>query len=81
MTMPTPTPRSSTAHNAQTQREAARRLRVEAITNGALVRQALGVRAMYRKLDDGEHEIIVGAQTTVGANLDEAIRRAREQRP
>ena len=61
-------------------REARRRERVAAIQSGALVRQQLGQRATYRRLDDGQHRVTVGGMTYTGATLAETIQRAQEQR-
>jgi hypothetical protein len=62
-----------------TQREAARRARVAAIRNGAIVRQRLGIRAGYRLLDDGEHQVSIDGRTFTGDTLEQAIRRARRR--
>ncbi len=62
-------------------REAARRLRVENIVNGARVRQRLGIGARYNLRSDGQHEVSIGGKLAVGPTLDEAIAKAREQRP
>ena len=55
--------------------------RIEAIRDAALVRIALGQAAIYRRVDDGQHEVAIHGQTTVGATLQEAIRATQEQRP
>jgi TolB-like protein len=69
----TDTTSDNTADSARAARETARRLRVQNIVNGALVRQRLGIRAGYRLLDDGRHEVRLGSKTWTAARLDEAI--------
>jgi hypothetical protein len=60
---------------------AARRLRIDAIRDAATVRQAIGIRAIHHRLDDGRHQITVDGNTTVAPTVVEAIQAAREQRP
>ena len=59
----------------------ARAARIEQIRDAALVRVALGQAAIYRRLDDGRHQVAIRGKTTVGATLDEAIDQARRNRP
>jgi len=62
MTTSTPTTRSA---------------RVQAIVDGARVRQALGQAALYRRLPDGQHEVVFRGERFVGSTLDQAIEAAR----
>jgi hypothetical protein len=68
---------SAANHAASDGREAARRLRIEAIHFGALARQALGITATYRRLASGAHEVTVAGKSTTAATLAAAIDRAK----
>jgi hypothetical protein len=82
MTPTTPYDAATTSTpTTDTAREAARRARIDAIRFGATVRQALGQSATHRRLADGRHAVTIDGRTFTGATLDQAIRRAREQRP
>jgi hypothetical protein len=59
-----------------TARRAARAARVEAIRNGARVRNALGEAALYQQLDD-RHEIVFRGERFRGATLEEVITKAK----
>ena len=58
-----------------------RAARIQAIIDGALVRQHLGQAAIHRRLVDGRHQIVVRGMVFVGSNLDEAIDAARQGGP
>jgi hypothetical protein len=58
---------------------ATRRARVEAITNAATVRVALGQAARHRRLPSGEHQVSVSGRTATAKSLQGAIDRARAQ--
>ena len=60
-------------------REAARRLRVEAIMSGAIVRASLGITATYCRLDDGRHQVAIRGRTATAGTLQGAIDQARAQ--
>jgi hypothetical protein len=62
------------------EREAARRARVEAIKNSALVWQRLGIRAGYRRTADGRHSITLDGRTFTAGTVEQAISRARRRK-
>jgi hypothetical protein len=72
-----------TTTDHQTAREAARRERVDAIRDAAIVREHLGQAASHRRLPDGAHEVSFFDRERgellefTGATADEAIARAR----
>jgi hypothetical protein len=57
--------------------------RVAEIQAAALVRQALGQAAAYRRLPDGRHQVAICGRTATGPTLTAAIdaARCREGRP
>jgi len=55
----------------------ARRDRLAAIRDAAIVARRVGISAMYRRLPDGRHAITHRGQSWEGDTLDEAIAAAR----
>jgi hypothetical protein len=56
-----------------------RAIRIEAIRDAAIVRAALGQRALYRRLDDGRHQVRIDGRLGIGDTLDQAIDAARRE--
>ena len=74
--MSTTTP-ASTPPAAIDGRQARRQARVQAIRDGARVRQALGQGALHDHVD-GEHVVVCQGERYIGHTIDAAIRVARE---
>ena len=54
-----------------------RRARIDAIRDGALVREQLGQSALHKRLPNGSHQIIVGGRVFRAATLAEVVEAAR----
>jgi len=68
-----PPPRQAPARPAAD----ARRDRLDAIRNSAIVARRVAVSALYRKLPDGRHVITHRGRTWIGDTLAEAITAAK----